>query len=129
MTRIDPSALIKALRPSAAQPEKPTSLQPAVSSSSKPETSRSAQTIAPQQQLLQRVRSIAADDPERRQKAFRFFMEYVLLDKFGKALELDPEFPHLVDQVLTQMNEDPQLLQASQRAAEALLEGLSPPPR
>lgn len=129
MTRIDPSALIQALRHSASQPEKSASTPSTAQPSNKLETLRAAQATTPQQQMLQRVQSIAADDPERRQKAFRFFMEYVLLDKFGKALELDPEFPHLVDQVLAQMSEDPQLLQASRRAADALLDGLSPPAR
>ncbi|GAB2731386.1 hypothetical protein [Comamonas sediminis] len=121
MTRIDPSALIQALRHSSSQSEKSASIPSTAQPSGKPETLGTVQVKSPQQQMLQRVQSIAADDPERRQKAFRFFMEYVLLEKFGRALELAPEFPHLVDQILAQMDGDPELAHASRSAADALI--------
>ena len=121
MTRIDPSALIQALRHSSSQPEKSASIPSTAQPSSKLETLGTVQAKAPRQQMLQRVQSIAADDPERRQKAFRFFMEYVLLEKFGRALELDPEFHHLVDQILAQMDGDSELAHACQSAADALI--------
>ena len=49
--------------------------------------------------IEQRVRQIGADDPQRGRKAFRVFLEAVLLSHFGEALVADPRFFQLVDEV------------------------------
>lgn len=46
-----------------------------------------------------RVAQIAADDPHRGRKAFRVFLESVLLQELGGALAADPAFHQLVDDV------------------------------
>jgi hypothetical protein len=66
--------------------------------------------------LVVRVRSIASDDPQREHKAFRMFLEATLLEQFGSDVINDPAFYQLVDQVHTQMCNDP-ALEASMRAA------------
>jgi hypothetical protein len=71
--------------------------------------------------LAQRVRSIAADDPMREKKAFRVFLETVLLSELGQELLGDPAFPAMVDHVQAQMESDPDLAKASIEAARLLL--------
>jgi hypothetical protein len=71
--------------------------------------------------VAQRVRSIGADDPLRRRKAFRIFLESSLLNELGDSLINDPEFHRLVDRVEEQMAADPQLSEAMDAAAQTLL--------
>lgn len=73
-------------------------------------------------QILQRIRALAQDDPQRRRKAFRIFMESVLLNQLGRSLVGDLEFSQLVDRVVQQIEEDPSLRQSSVLAAEILIE-------
>ncbi|MBV7540579.1 hypothetical protein [Acidovorax sp. sic0104] len=73
-------------------------------------------------QVLQRIRTIAPDDPQRRRKAFRIFMESVLLNQLGRSLWGDPEFNQLVDKVVQQIEDDPSLHESSLMAAEILIE-------
>lgn len=75
-----------------------------------------------QAHLLRRLKSLDAADPDRRRKAFRMFMEAALVRELGEALQADPQFPGLVDQVLQRMEDDPELQAASLEAAEHLLE-------
>ena len=49
--------------------------------------------------IEQRVRHIGLDDPQRGRKAFRVFLEAVLLSHFGPALVADPKFFQMVDEV------------------------------
>lgn len=74
-----------------------------------------------EEDLLRRIRSISADDPDRRRKAFRLFMESVMLKEFGEQLRTDPQFPALLDSVIQQMEGDPELYAASTVAMDALL--------
>lgn len=74
-----------------------------------------------QSSLLQRLRGLDAQDPDRRRMAFRLFMEDALLREWGAAMQADPRFPGLVDQVLERMQADPELNAASLEAAELLL--------
>lgn len=74
-----------------------------------------------QASLLQRLRSLDAQDPDRWRKAFRMFMEDALLREWGASMQADPQFPGLVDQVLERMLADPALTAASREAAELLL--------
>ena len=65
---------------------------------------------APQQLtalIEQRVRQIGADDPLRGRKAFRVFLEAVLLSHFGEALVADPKFFQMVDEVQGALDADP----------------------
>lgn len=71
--------------------------------------------------VAQRVRSIGADDPQRERKAFRIFLETVLLSELGQELVGDPAFAQMVDHVQGQMESDPELARASLEAARLLL--------
>lgn len=82
---------------------------------SAPETSDPAVVVA------QRIRSIGADDPQRERKAFRIFLETVLLSELGQQLVADPAFVQMVDHVQAQMESDPDLARASLDAARLLL--------
>ena len=53
------------------------------------------------------MRQIGADDPQRGRKAFRVFLEAVLLSHFGEALVADPKFFQLVDEVQGSLEADP----------------------
>lgn len=50
-----------------------------------------------------RVRDIRADDPARGRKAFRVFLEAILLSQFGQPLANDPKFHQLVSDVQREM--------------------------
>jgi hypothetical protein len=71
--------------------------------------------------VAQRIRAIASDDPTREKKAFRVFLETVLLSELGQELLGDPAFSTMVDHVQTQMESDPELAKASIDAARLLL--------
>ncbi|MES2938200.1 MAG: hypothetical protein V4864_10995 [Pseudomonadota bacterium] len=70
----------------------------------------------------ERIRGIRADDPQKKQKAVRVFLESVLLSELGPALVNDPGFGRMVDHVQQQFQNDPQLAQAADNAAELLLQ-------
>ena len=53
-----------------------------------------------------RVQQIGRDDPQRGRKAFRVFLEAVLLSHFGEALVNDPRFFQLVDDVQVALEAD-----------------------
>lgn len=88
--------------------------QPPVAGSAQPQPDLAAL-------VAQRVRSISADDPQRERKAFRIFLETVLLSELGQQLVGDPAFVLMVDHVQEQMESDPELAQASLDAARLLL--------
>jgi hypothetical protein len=71
--------------------------------------------------VAQRIRAIPAGDPQRERKAFRLFLETVLLAELGESLVNDPSFAVMVDHVQQQMESDPKLKEASLEAARALL--------
>ena len=71
--------------------------------------------------VAQRIRAIPAGDPQRERKAFRLFLETVLLSELGESLVNDPSFAVMVDHVQAQMESDPKLKEASLEAARALL--------
>ena len=70
----------------------------------------------------QRIAGIAADDPHRRQKAFRVFLESAILHAFGGALIHDADFPTMVDAVQSRLQGDPQLARAAEDLADYLLQ-------
>lgn len=53
-----------------------------------------------------RVKQIAHDDPQRGRKAFRVFLEAVLLSHFGDALANDPKFYQVLDDIQSAMEND-----------------------
>jgi hypothetical protein len=55
-----------------------------------------------------RVKKLARDDPRRGPKAFRVFLEAVLLSHFGDDLINDAKFFQLVDDVQNAMESEPQ---------------------
>jgi len=87
--------------------------------------SRVVATAAPGQTPRSQVASLASrlavlpgDDPLRKHKALRLFVEAVLLDEFGSALALSAEFAELVDKaVLT--------LEASDETRELVVQALT----
>lgn len=71
--------------------------------------------------LLKRVQMISSEDPERERKAFRAFLESMLLAELGDSLNNDAGFYQMVDQIHEQMESDPDLAAAIQEAARLLL--------
>lgn len=69
-----------------------------------------------------RVRQIARDDPQRGRKAFRVFLEAVLLSQLGAGLVNDPRFFQMVDDIQLTMEADPQ---CSELVAEAIAQLLA----
>jgi hypothetical protein len=53
-----------------------------------------------------RVRRLGRDDPQRGRKAFRVFLEVVLLTHFGEHLLGDPKFFQMVDEIQAAMEND-----------------------
>lgn len=74
-----------------------------------------------QHMVALRVRSLAADDPQRQRKAFRLFLESVLMQAFGRDRLDDRGFDQMVDAVLQRMEDDPELHAALREAGDLLL--------
>lgn len=68
-----------------------------------------------------RVRQIGRDDPQRGRKAFRVFLEAVLLSHFGDGMVGDPRFFQMVDDVQLAMEADAGCRELVARAIEQLL--------
>lgn len=71
--------------------------------------------------VARRVQALDRDDPDRHRKAFRVFLESVLLAQFGPELVNDAGFHRLVDDVQSEMQADRELAVQIRGAAEALL--------
>lgn len=91
----------------------------------RPEASAQEETqeLAPQlQQLVAlRIRGLDADDPYRRRKAFRVFLEAVLVQTFGRDRIDGPAFDQMVDKVMHRMESDAALSTSMSQAGELLL--------
>jgi hypothetical protein len=72
--------------------------------------------------ISRRVRAIDPDEPGSRRKAFRIFLESVLLGEFGTDLINDPAFYRLVDDVHNMMESDAELRPRLEEAGRLLLE-------
>lgn len=124
MTRIDAASELAALiRRQFGQAQAQGTQRSAVPAAKTSATKTSARNPAENSAALiaQRVRAIPADDPQRRRKAFRVFLESALLNELGDSLINDPGFYRLVDRVEQQMTANPQLSEAIDAAAEMLL--------
>ena len=73
-----------------------------------------------------RVRALSPSDPQRERKAFRLFLESVLVQAFGRDRLDDKGFDQMVDVVLQRMEGDAEL-HAALREAGALLLSESQP--
>lgn len=71
--------------------------------------------------IAMRVRSIDRDDPQRGRKAFRVFLEAVLLSRFGEHLINDSLFHQLVDGVHGALEADPHFNALVRSAIDELL--------
>ncbi|OWQ43756.1 hypothetical protein CDL60_28515 [Roseateles noduli] len=71
--------------------------------------------------VFRRIRFIEPTDPDRRRKAFRIFIESVLLVELGDELINDPKFYEIVDEVETRMRGEHSLVKAIDDAADLLL--------
>jgi hypothetical protein len=69
----------------------------------------------------ERVKAIDRDDPDRGRKAFRVFLESVLLGELGESLINDPQFYRVVDDVQRQMEADPEVAASIDAAIDHLL--------
>ncbi|HZV63598.1 MAG TPA: hypothetical protein VFG03_01635 [Telluria sp.] len=68
-----------------------------------------------------RIRAIGRDDPQRGRKAFRVFLEAVLLSQLGEQLVNDPRFFQMVDDVQAALEADPSTQALVAGAIEHLL--------
>lgn len=71
--------------------------------------------------VFKRIKFIEPTDPDRRQKAFRIFIESVLLLELGDELINDPKFYELVNEVELRMRSEAALMQSIEDAADMLL--------
>lgn len=71
--------------------------------------------------VARRVQALDRDDPDRHRKAFRVFLESVLLAEFGAGLVNDAGFHRLVDDVQAEMQSDRELAAQIRGAATSLL--------
>jgi len=71
--------------------------------------------------ITERVKALDPEDPKRGRKAFRIFLESVLLSELGEGLINDPQFYQMVDKIQDSMERDPRILAAIEQAVAALL--------
>lgn len=71
--------------------------------------------------IARRVAALDKADPDRRRKAFRVFLEAVLLQEWGAQLINDPGFQQVVDSVQGQMEADAPLSRLMNEAGDHLL--------
>src|SRR5437016_1460833 len=60
-----------------------------------------------QRQVAERIRAVDADDPHRREKATRIFLESVLRREYGDGLLNDPRFLDMLEDIQASMEADP----------------------
>lgn len=71
--------------------------------------------------ISQRVQALDPADPQRGRKAFRIFLESVLLNELGEELINDNAFYQMVDHVHQTMEQDPKIAAAIDKAVASLL--------
>lgn len=76
--------------------------------------------------IAKRVGALDKADPDRGRKAFRIFLESILLAEFGDALINDPAFYQMVDDVQIQMEKNPDVAALMRQATTQLLNGANP---
>lgn len=73
-------------------------------------------------QVARAVVAIAPTDPDRRRKAFRVYLQAVLVRECGIQHADDPAFQDLVERVQDTMEADPRLRHAIENAGDMLLQ-------
>lgn len=76
-------------------------------------------------QVARGVVAISADDPQRRRKAFRIYLQAALARECRIRASNDPAFQDLVDRVQETMEADPRLRAAMATAGDMLLRSAS----
>ena len=76
--------------------------------------------------IVKRIGALRHDDAERGRKAFRIFLESVLLNELGENLINDPRFYQMVDDIQHQMESNPDLAGTLGEAIGQLLAGAAP---
>lgn len=71
--------------------------------------------------IASRVGIVDPNDPERKAKVFRAFLEATLVAELGDRVLLDPSFGNMVDAVQEQMQADPQIASAVDQTVQLLL--------
>ena len=69
------------------------------------------------------MQGIAPDDPHRRQKAVRLFLQAELVREFGDGMLNDPQFGTMLDAVQGQMAQDEMTAAAVSALGDLLLAG------
>jgi hypothetical protein len=82
-----------------------------------------AESGTPLDQLIAgRIRQIERDAPNRGKKAFRVFLEVVLLEQLGEHLMHDPGFYHILDDVQNALSAHPATQKMVEQATAQLLQ-------
>ncbi|MFS2048879.1 hypothetical protein ACEN9J_11310 [Variovorax sp. Varisp41] len=102
---------------------------PAHSNAQAPASSKDAESARLQQLVALRVRALSPDDPQRERKAFRLFLESVLVQAFGRDRLDDRGFDQMIDTVLHRMEGDAELHAALREAGGLLLSEAQPVPK
>jgi hypothetical protein len=71
--------------------------------------------------VAHRIQALGKDDPDRRRKALRIFLESLLLEHLGGDLLRDSSFAEMVDAVQGQMEEDRDIAAAAAALTDLLL--------
>lgn len=126
MSRIDNvQQIVATIRATMAERIKPGEHQARAAKTPSGTQARASSQVQQQQRMSklvgQRVKALDPDDPKRGRKAFRIFLESVLLSEFGEDLINDPGFYQMVDDVQTAMEQEPQIADAIGKAVTLLL--------
>ncbi|RIX79082.1 hypothetical protein [Acidovorax cavernicola] len=78
------------------------------------------------QMVALRVRALSPDDPQRQRKAFRLFLESILMQTFGRERIDGLAFDQMVDAVMQKMEADVELHAAMREAGGLLLADATP---
>ncbi|TFY97071.1 hypothetical protein [Ramlibacter humi] len=73
--------------------------------------------------VAQRIQALAANDPDRKRKALRIFLESLLLQQLGPQLLHDSSFSSMVDAVQGQIQADPETASAAEALSDLLVRG------
>lgn len=118
MTSIDPSQrLVRLLRTQV----------PAFRESSRgarashPSTRSSRQPADLASVVAQRIQELRPEDPDRKRKALRIFLESLLMQRLGASIVSTASFEDMVKAVQTQMESDPELAAAGDALSEVLV--------
>lgn len=117
VTIIDPGSLATALQAQLARAGTRARVPQRGNAAASGESARARTGVA------QRVGTLGRDDPDRRRKAVRIYLESELAREFGAGLLNDPSLPQLLDAVQLRMQEDAETAAAVEALGDLLLTG------